>query len=101
MIIFLHFKVAFLFAPLTLRRYFADLISIFGDNLHMAGEPSLFIYGKIGNFYPAHLFIGIKIYTRYRAGRDDITTGKLFPSLSSLGECLGLYPCVLIIFKRK
>ena len=33
-----------------------------------------------------------------RAGRDDVTTGKLFPSL---GECLGLYRCVLIIFKRK
>ena len=34
----------------------------------------------------------------YRAGRDAVTTGKLFPSR---GECLGLYPCVLIIFKRK
>ena len=34
----------------------------------------------------------------YRAGRDDVTTGKLFPSR---GECLGLYRCVLIIFKRK
>ena len=33
-----------------------------------------------------------------RAGRDDVTTGKLF---SSRGECLGLYRCVLIIFKRK
>ena len=33
-----------------------------------------------------------------RAGRDDVTTGKLFPSR---GECLGLYRCVLIIFKRK
>ena len=33
-----------------------------------------------------------------RAGRDDVTTGKLFPSL---GECLGLYRCVLIIFKRR
>ena len=32
------------------------------------------------------------------AGRDDVITGKL---LSSRGECLGLYPCVLIIFKRK
>ena len=35
---------------------------------------------------------------QYRAGRDDVTTGKLFPSR---GECLGLYRCVLIIFKRK
>ena len=26
-----------------------------------------------------------------RAGRDDVTTGKQFPSR---GECLGLYPCV-------
>ena len=34
----------------------------------------------------------------HRAGRDDVTTGKLFPSR---GECLGLYRCVLIIFKRK
>ena len=34
----------------------------------------------------------------YRAGRDDVTTGKLLPSRS---ECLGLYRCVLIIFKRK
>ena len=34
----------------------------------------------------------------HRAGRDDVSTGKLFPSR---GECLGLYPCVLIIFKRK
>ena len=33
-----------------------------------------------------------------RAGRDDVTTGKLFPSR---GECLGLNRCVLIIFKRK
>ena len=33
-----------------------------------------------------------------RAGRDDVTTGKLLPSR---GECLGLYRCVLIIFKRK
>ena len=33
-----------------------------------------------------------------RVGRDDVTTGKLFPSR---GECLGLYRCVLIIFKRK
>ena len=33
-----------------------------------------------------------------RAGRDDVTTGKLFPSR---GECLGLYRCVLIILKRK
>ena len=37
-----------------------------------------------------------KVYNR--AGRDDVTTGKLFPSR---GECLGLYRCVLIIFKRK
>ena len=35
---------------------------------------------------------------KHRAGRDDVTTGKLFPSR---GECLGLYRCVLIIFKRK
>ena len=34
----------------------------------------------------------------YRAGRDDVTTGKLFPNR---GEYLGLYRCVLIIFKRK
>ena len=34
----------------------------------------------------------------YRAGRDDVTTGKLFPNRD---ECLGLYRCVLIIFKRK
>ena len=34
----------------------------------------------------------------HRAGRDDVTTGKLVPSR---GECLGLYPCILIIFKRK
>ena len=34
----------------------------------------------------------------HRAGRDDVTTGKLFPGR---GECLGLYRCVLIIFKRK
>ena len=33
-----------------------------------------------------------------RAGRDDVTTDKLFPNR---GECLGLYRCVLIIFKRK
>ena len=33
-----------------------------------------------------------------RAGRDDVTTGKLFPNR---GECLGLYRCGLIIFKRK
>ena len=33
-----------------------------------------------------------------RAGRDDVTTGKLF---QSRGECLGLYRCVFIIFKRK
>ena len=33
-----------------------------------------------------------------RAGRDDVTTGKLFPNR---GECLGLYRCVLIIFKRE
>ena len=40
----------------------------------------------------------IKFQIVYRAGRDDVTTGKLFPSR---GECLGLYSCVLIIFKRK
>ena len=34
----------------------------------------------------------------HRAGQDDVTTGKLFPSG---GECLSLYRCVLIIFKRK
>ena len=36
-------------------------------------------------------------YLSHRAGRDDVTTGKLFPSR---GECLGLYHCVLIIFKH-
>ena len=50
------------------------------------------------------LFLDMAIYCStqcilyHRAGRDDVTTGKLFPSR---GECLGLYRCVLIIFKRK
>ena len=43
-------------------------------------------------------FSGLHIVDGHRAGRDDVTTGKLFPSR---GECLGLYRCVLIIFKRK
>ena len=38
------------------------------------------------------------VYGPNRAGRDDVTTGKLFPSR---GECFGLYRCVLIIFKCK
>ena len=37
-------------------------------------------------------------YTTHRAGRDDVTTAKL---VASRGECLGLYRCVLIIFKRE
>ena len=41
---------------------------------------------------------GVMSQIMYRAGRDDVTTGKLFPSR---GEALGLYRCVLIIFKRK
>ena len=48
--------------------------------------------------YP-YLFIGLGNWVGGdRAGRDDVTTGKLFPSR---GECLGLYRCVLVIFKRK
>ena len=43
-------------------------------------------------------YIKIDLSGEYRAGRDDVTTGKLF---SSRGECLDLYRCVLIIFKRK
>ena len=46
--------------------------------------------------------IGLKAYAfhkvQHRAGRDDVTTGKLFPSR---GECLSLYRCVLLIFKGK
>ena len=48
-------------------------------------------------FFEIIIFLFFDVAT-YRAGRDDVTTGKLFPSR---GECLGLYRCVLIIFKRK
>ena len=48
---------------------------------------------------PVKQFSRVEPYIHvYRAGRDDVTTGKLFPSR---GECLGLNRCVLIIFKRK
>ena len=48
----------------------------------------------------AHLDLNLLLDAKQddRAGRDDVTTGKLFPSR---GECLGLYRCVLIIFKRE
>ena len=53
--------------------------------------PMVFTNGDNGRFYNTRIIDN-------RAGRHDVTTGKLF---YSRGECLGLYRCILIIFKRK
>ena len=65
---------------------FQDDISNMNTYIHTYGQAET-------NMSPLFQSLG-----HNRAGRDDVTTGKLFPNR---GECLGLYRCVLIIFKRK